>query len=40
MIIGVYPFVILTGSAVWFGNLTHPYPFRYVYYYQEPDQTV
>ena len=35
--IHVFRFQISNGLVEWFGNLTHPYPVRYVYRTQEID---
>ncbi len=37
MIISVYRFTIISGLLEWHGNLTHPYPIRYVYTAEELD---
>jgi hypothetical protein len=31
MVINVYRFLIQESSVQWHGNLTHPYPIRYIY---------
>ena len=36
MIIEVYYVMVQNGPVLWLGNITHPYPFRYVYTYKEP----
>lgn len=37
MMIEVFRFLMNTGPVLWFGNLTNPYPIRYVYRTEEID---
>ena len=40
MIIQVFRFAVHLGFLTWSGNLTHPYPIRYVYRTEEIDQEI